>query len=344
MVMEKKERNENLDIIKGISIIIVCVGHILQANIADYSTTRIYNLIFAVQMPIFFIVSGYLSVKDNNLNFHGLCHRVLNKTIAYLVPFFSRIIIYNVITRRRAGLSPIEEIIKVYEHVDSGLWFIYVLFFISISCELSSFISSRLCKNNGFKIYLELIFYGILISPWAIMYLFFHTEVLGCKLIIYYSFFYYVGRLYRELLRNSFLDKQLVKDILFPICFIVGMWIACNNTLIQENDSMKNAFLRIISGLTLSYVLIYLVCRYQDSLIKLHLGFLGKYTLEIYYTHGIAFGLFSSSSKPILYSPNGLITVVGEFFVTGLFTLLFILAVKSNKYTDLIFYGKKEKI
>lgn len=61
--MGTKKRNESFDILRGIGIIIMVMGHIGFGNVFD-------KYIHTFHMPIFFFVSGYFfNMKDNFKSF-----------------------------------------------------------------------------------------------------------------------------------------------------------------------------------------------------------------------------------------------------------------------------------
>ena len=56
--MAKSARDSSLDAVKGFTILIVMLGHVLVLN--KINDPVIYDWIKAVQMPLFMMVSGYL--------------------------------------------------------------------------------------------------------------------------------------------------------------------------------------------------------------------------------------------------------------------------------------------
>ena len=61
------KRNENIDIIKGIAVILMVYGHCLQYGVngkIDYFNMLCFKIIYSFHMPLFTIVSGYLLGKS----------------------------------------------------------------------------------------------------------------------------------------------------------------------------------------------------------------------------------------------------------------------------------------
>lgn len=48
-----------LDILRGIGIISVVIGHAIQVNLMDGDKCLIWSLILAYEMPLLFMLSGY---------------------------------------------------------------------------------------------------------------------------------------------------------------------------------------------------------------------------------------------------------------------------------------------
>ena len=75
-----KKRNEFLDIIKGITIFLVILGHCIENGVGIkfiekkiFLNDFVYKFIYSFHMPLFALISGYFlyfSVKSLLLKFH----------------------------------------------------------------------------------------------------------------------------------------------------------------------------------------------------------------------------------------------------------------------------------
>lgn len=77
--MEKvhiKIRDKRIDSLKGILILLVIMGHLIEMNITSFGCNFLHNLIYLVHMPLFVFLSGYVS----NVN----SKRFFTKTISLL--------------------------------------------------------------------------------------------------------------------------------------------------------------------------------------------------------------------------------------------------------------------
>ena len=237
-----------MDSVKAIAIILVCLGHILQTTTADYLSTKIYNIIFAVQMPVFFVVSGFFSKKGFD-TLSQLQHDCGKKAICYLVPFFSRILLFNFIFDK-GGEPVLKHLITVLKTVDSGLWFLWVLFILSINNDIASF----LIKNKSkpfYSLLRESLVFFLLLIPWGLELFVFKVNYLGPKLIIYYSIFYYIGKLLKPLIETN--KFRWFTELLYPISLILGLVFACKYPIASLDDSFTSILIRLISGIFLSF-------------------------------------------------------------------------------------------
>ena len=61
----KKQRIEYFDLLKGIAIFMVVMGHALTMCVRLLDSSFLFKLIGQVHMPVFFFISGYLTYKAN---------------------------------------------------------------------------------------------------------------------------------------------------------------------------------------------------------------------------------------------------------------------------------------
>ena len=89
-----KERNESLDCLKGIAILLVMFGHVQVHN--HMTDPYLYDVIKSIQMPLFFLVSGYLAGKGTKIqSVEQFCARMKKRAAAYLLPFFSWLVLQH---------------------------------------------------------------------------------------------------------------------------------------------------------------------------------------------------------------------------------------------------------
>lgn len=87
-----KERIQEIDIAKGIGILLVIIGHSVPYE------SILHTWIYSFHMPLFFILSGFVITRDNDISFTGLLKKNITLLSNYL--FWSGVyIIFDLIVR-----------------------------------------------------------------------------------------------------------------------------------------------------------------------------------------------------------------------------------------------------
>lgn len=119
--MTSNPRLYYIDNLKGLLILLVILGHCVQFTVADFDHHPIFRFIYSFHMPLFMAVSGYVSYKPV-LKWESVGKRFWQ----LIIPFFAWLILASI----RVG--DINHFYKGLLGPDTGLWFLWVLFFISI--------------------------------------------------------------------------------------------------------------------------------------------------------------------------------------------------------------------
>ncbi|MDE6897590.1 MAG: acyltransferase family protein, partial [Lachnospiraceae bacterium] len=115
-----KERNETLDCLKGIAILLVMFGHVQVHN--HMTDPYLYDVIKSLQMPLFFLISGYLAGAGTKVEtVRQYRERMGRRAVSYLIPFFSWLTIQHITYVPRAWKTALFQL-------DYGLWFLMTLF------------------------------------------------------------------------------------------------------------------------------------------------------------------------------------------------------------------------
>lgn len=131
-----KQRDPLIDIIKGVAILLVLVGHVIQfASGVEYQKTGafydnvLFKVIYSFHMPLFMVVSGFL--------FH---HSVIskspwtiiwNKVRTLIIPIFTFALIVWLI-RFNSQYSFVDQIRSYLSMTRYTLWFLWALFYSSM--------------------------------------------------------------------------------------------------------------------------------------------------------------------------------------------------------------------
>ena len=287
-------------------------------------------------MPGFMLVAGYFAARRiDNCSIAG--KRILLSAQHYALPFFSWFILVNCLLRGGYGRNPITALETLLTHVDSGLWFLWVVFILSSVTTLANQAltseKGRILKTVAVMIVSFGIFAGVGIVS--------GINFLGVKYILYYAVFYGFGWLLRwtENWWKQWWPK--VCNAAVAIALIVFLAIVFNYDLYHAQDNLIGIVLRCIAGLTGNCVLLWFCRQYREKLAELQFGWIGMYTLEIYCVH-------VNYTQLIRLSDNGLFSLTGfhnfaiSFAITLLFTLVTICVFRSIPAFNYLFFGRNK--
>lgn len=331
------KRNQSLDSLKGFTIILVMLGHCIVLN--GMQDGIIYDAIKAVQMPLFMMISGYITGLtekiDSLMKFAG---RLQKRAVSYLIPFFSWIVILHV---RHLP----EEFANTLFQLDRGLWFLMTLFLLTAVMYLAILV--RECTGLhriGFILVWVLAFVGVLIQIRS------GNTFLSPHLTIYYMPFYLCGYLiyrlyeiYREKTDNKIAGVilNLIYQRIFGIFILVlfALLIFKYDMIVANNKwQLLCQMAASVCGCYLCYLLISMI---SINKVKEGLAFVGKYTLEIYVLHyHFATILGIQNMKLQLYSLEGAGYILLTFAIMCPLTAASIWLCKRFWIIDLLLFGK----
>lgn len=326
--MIKEDRNDTLDALKGFSILLVMIGHCIVLNHLEEGV--IYDAIKAVQMPLFMMISGYLAGKTLVI-YSGkeLRNKVKKRAVAYLVPFVSWIFVTNVTTFWTTFKS-------VLFQLDRGLWFLMVLFSLSVILYVAVYLKD--CRKWG--VWGFIITYAIVISLLVFQILRGNT-FLGPHLTINYLPFHLLGYFVGKYLKWDKVGKKINLFVL-PAAFLFVYLVLRYDMVVAR--SRLEWLIQLLASLLGSITCIYFMARLRDGKVKKALNIIGLYTLEIYVLHFRFATILGFSDKGIhLYSMKGVLYILAAFAVMSLFTAFFIFMLKQLKITDFLLFGKSIK-
>lgn len=142
--MEK--RIEHFDAIKGLAIILVVLGHVLQRSFGQHVNV-FETIIYSFHMALFMFVSGYFSYSINKSN-TGILKFITKKFRQLIIPYFLIGGFYSFIFSNMYSF--------IFSSFKMGYWFLYVLFVISVFHYLVSRIKHETLQFIGYFILLLL--------------------------------------------------------------------------------------------------------------------------------------------------------------------------------------------
>lgn len=257
------KRDSAIDLVKGLAILFVTLGHSIiyhPIHLAALSQwcNHLGKVIESFNMPLFFIISGFLFSKSNKSSVRILKDKVLRLFVPYcftmgLLFFIKQITPNSMSYNKLSAGGGVEAIVNIFLF-GGDRWFVYLLFlvFVVILC-IRSFLRTKWLIYSLLLI-LPIISINvnlpeILLIDRLVYYIFFF--LLGFLLCDYYSIFklivlkywhlVYIVFITLNIVFVSYLDKVFfLRDFLLPVtgsiaCFLAALQInLCKETVITQ--------------------------------------------------------------------------------------------------------------
>lgn len=327
-----KERNESLDCLKGIAILLVMFGHVQVHN--HMTDPYLYDVIKSIQMPLFFLVSGYLAGKGTKIqSVEQFYARMKKRAAAYLLPFFSWLVLQHLTYVPRALKT-------VLFQLDYGLWFLMTLFLFTLLAYVAQLLQNLWSRGK------EMVFWviwflgcGGILAAYLAGVTFLSPSILVIYLP-YYTVAYFVGM--HEELVEKYVPVQQQRWTAW-IGGIVFLMMVVKLDLVTVTGIVMLGVQTIASFLG-CFWLIRAVLDWKDCRAKQKLAQLGLYTLEIYVLHyQFAKVLNPDGMVYTFWSAEGLLYASAAFVVMSAITAVLIYIIDHAGILRLFLFGKYKK-
>lgn len=201
-----KKRNVEVDVLRGIGILLVALGHlawVLRPETCQQSLA--FKIAYTIHMQLLFLVSGFLTGRtdDEKIDFSWLKKR----TFRLLVPYTVWTVIASVISGKAGQIAAFLFLSPVY-------WFLPCLWIYNLVWFLS-----RRPKSKALRLFVLLFFFAL--SFLYVVAARGHDVFLKWYLFRFYWYFYLGIYLYRNAGKlNEFLQKRLC-DVLLALCLVL---------------------------------------------------------------------------------------------------------------------------
>ncbi len=221
-----RSRNNIVDIIRGVAMLMVVLQHTIAGSCTNFADSLFYNAIWSLQMPLFFIISGYVTRYSRPIETGvDLWRFVKKRTLAYLLPW----VVWTFAVRGFIfGQEDFLDVKYLLWHMDSGYWFLVTLWCIVVIYGISDYLSNTFAKHNkAFNILTHLACMAggacALIGVGSVA----GMSFLDIKLTLYYIPMYSCGYLFGQL-QDAILAKHRatsVVDIIAVLSLAVWLWL-----------------------------------------------------------------------------------------------------------------------
>lgn len=256
-------RLEYIDVAKGISILLVVMGHVVAMCYEDFLQNKLllstkgilfWNFIYSFHMPLFMMVSGY--VAFNPIKSY-LLKDIFKRVVQYIIPF---IVVGTILFLFNDG----EDI--------CNYWYLRTLSIFVLGMFLIGKLTKLFFKNKDITNYLQPLFFVVLFYC-AVKFiprsgiLDFIIDADHLQLFIYFA----IGWLMRQ--KNVIL-KLCTSDMVFVVAMIF--------MFIEVVFQYSIHYITAISG---AFIVLKISLLIQNSHLSKKLVACGQYTLEIYLFH-----------------------------------------------------------
>lgn len=250
MQAKTDNRNQFVDIMRGIAMLLVVLGHTMTGCTVDSQKSFLFNIIWSLQMPLFILISGYVTKYSRPISdSKGLWKYVKRRTVAYMLPWAVWSFLVRGIIFGEDGFLNVKHLLW---NMDSGYWFLATIWTISMIFGIASLIAERASKENLLK--KQIVLLGcylvgmvLLVGIGAILGLSFFA----IKLTLYYMPFYYAGFLYGQFddkIKESETGKKII-DSVVAVCFVVWLFVILRFSLYEMSDGGSAIILRAATSL-----------------------------------------------------------------------------------------------
>jgi fucose 4-O-acetylase-like acetyltransferase len=284
--MSNTPRLQYIDALKGFLIITVVAGHIIQYFFNDSINNQLFRIIYSFHMPMFMFLSGYVGYKPNqSMNWKKSLTR---RFFQLILPFFVWTFVVNPLMQLDFDTK---HLVKKIIFPDTGLWFLWVLFFIY------AFYVSLCSIAEKFRFNQSLMLLGCALALFGI-YLVTNFRYFGFQFISWYFMPFTLGILFNRY--QTFMNKYwkylfVVSVIVFPV--LAWNWQMKQMPVLFGFTVNNNLWLYAYKFLSVIFAIPFFMYMFQLLNEKMQiLKVLGRNTLGIYAIH---FLLLSWIVKPI---------------------------------------------
>ena len=249
--MSKGNRNQFVDIMRGIAMLLVVLGHTMTGCTVGAEESFLFNIVWSLQMPMFILISGYVTKYSRGIvDGAGLWKFFKRRTLAYLLPW----VVWSFLVRGIIfGSSNFLNIKWLLWHMDSGYWFLVTIWTISMIFGVSTFAAKKISRDSEVK--QIVVTFGLYIIGMAVLLGIGLVEGLSFFfffLTLYYMPFYFVGYLYGQY-RDKILKIKWGKsaiDGIIAVCLVSWLIILTRVHLYALPDRGMAIILRAVSSIT----------------------------------------------------------------------------------------------
>lgn len=333
-------RDTYIDRLRGFAMLLVVLGHTMQGVTVGAQSTLIYNVIWTLQMPLFVLISGYITRYSKPVcTLKELLAFIIKRTMSYIYPwliwtFFIKGYLY--------GDVYLLDLKYLFWNMDSGYWFLVTIWMINIIYGIAGYISNKI-NSKKYSCFCTCFFSICMIGVIALLGSIIGLEFLGIKYTIYYMAFFLIGSFYGWF--EKFLEKsQRIIGLLSVLALFI--WIICLSKInvYELPDSGVWMVVRVIISLLGCFAVFKIFKSVSENINKNISDFFlwsGKHSLEIYLIHYLFLNIFVMLDVPDIVTWQGKILVIINYCVTLMCVYVILKLISMNDVLSRVLFWKK---
>ena len=230
------------DALKGILIVLVVLGHSIQASMiklgGSFIDDYLWNLIYSFHMPAFIAISGFLAFRGNVIREGGSSwiSTIWRRFRQLMIPFLLWSVALLFVNHN------VEHYLDYLLYPEKSLWFLWALFFIAIIFAGVDIIANKLKVKQEVAM---AVCWTLLVG---VMFLMPNAKLLGVEYVAYYFFYYLLGYYL-----HKYSDYLIIKRGWIIVLFGV-LWFALGSIYSTQGLPQQLQFIPLISHSILYYV------------------------------------------------------------------------------------------
>lgn len=324
-----KERYNELDLMKGIGIILVYLGHSfnLKGLVGNSIYSYLWNIIYSFHMPLFFLISGFLMNNGKEIQLKKYyIHKIKRILIPYffinLIDFFPRTLFPNLVNSKF-------DIMRVFFYGTKITWFIYTLFMIFM---IFPFLEKYILKKDRYYLF------GIILILVNYFKVFSKIEIFSINVVVGYLLYFYIGYIIRPIYKNKVVNGVWNKNIIFLMFGVIFLVFSYKSFYLNYFNSIIFALMGILLTLNIS-----LRIKKGNSIYDI-LKFIGINSLTFYLIEGFITVFYRVVLIKIIPIEQGEIFVSIFFILRILTAFIAVKMITKNSVLSFLLGAEKNKL
>lgn len=347
-----KVRDTRIDFIRGEAILMVILGHTISNNgIVGFESSGLYRIIFALQMPLFILISGFVTVYSKPINsVKSFLQFFCRRSLSYLFPWCVWTTFHGLLLDEWTFDNLGSKVLYLIYHLDSGYWFLFSLWSICIIWGVGFFIANKFSNKKVMRVFLGTGVSMLIALVLLIIGMKFGMSFLGIKLTLYYLPFFFIGYFVASSI-DYFRGKKYfskLSNFLVFFSFLIFVLLTLKFNIVKSGESFSEIIIRFICSLSGCIVFTFFSLSFYDDIcfgsrvnsIKTAITLAGKESLGLYLSHYFFLNLIHLSAGTLFNSVECFCVCFLNYIITLLLASLLLYVVNQNIQLKFLLFGK----